>query len=808
MKRRIPGPSTAFLVLLLAVGQGRADEEQDRKAAEFFETKIRPVLSGRCYGCHSTKSEKVKGGLLLDSRDGILRGGASGPVVLPGKPEESPLILAVRRIDEDKGMPPRAKDHLTPAQIADFEAWIVMGAPVPVKEDSSAPPKKEIDFEEARKFWSFRPVEDPPVPAVRDAEWPRGPIDRFILSRLEAKGIRPVEDAGRRTWIRRATFDLIGLPPTPEEVDAFLSDASPDATETVVERLLASPHYGERWGRHWLDLARYSDTAGDSADYPIPQAHRYRDYVIDAFNKDKPYDRFVREQIAGDLLPAESEEDRYEKIIATGFVAVARRFGEDPRLEHPLTLDDTLETFGRSLLGMTLGCAKCHDHKFDPIPTEDYYALYGIFKSTQFPYPGSTRQHYHSEFVPLLPREEAGRRLRPHRERMAALDARLRPLEREIKELEKGLGGKPGPGARRKPRKSLQELRKEAGALRKQRETLARKRPVLPEAYAVSEGKAEDARVHIAGSPEKPGAVVPRGFLRILGGPRLSAGAAGSGRRELAGWLTDSANPLTARVMVNRIWQHHFGKGIVPTPSYFGKQGLPPTHPRLLDHLAARFVESGWSVKAMHRLIMRSRTYRLASRRDPENERVDPGNDLLWRARRRRLEGEAIRDAMLAVSGTLDRRAGGVHPFPAEKTWKFSKSQPFRDVYPTRRRSVYLMQQRLDKHPFLALFDGADANAETAVRFVSTTSVQALFMMNDPFVHKQAKAFGGRIRRSAAGDRERLDLAHRLAFGRPATSAELRRGKAYLHAFGEAEDAAWTSLARVLLAGNEFIYVD
>jgi hypothetical protein len=743
---------------------------QDAELArlEFFEKKVRPLLAERCYKCHSSGGESVKGGLLLDSRDGILRGGHSGPAVVPGDPDRSPLVRAVRGSDEEIRMPP--KSRLAAAEIADLETWVRMGAPAPADASEARP---RIDFAAARRFWSFRPV------------GPRaGTIDGFILAKLEEKGLSPAPEADPRTLLRRATFDLTGLPPTPEEMEAFLADPSPEAYARGIDRLLASPQYGERWGRHWLDLVRYADTAGDSADYPIPQAHKYRDYVVDSFNSDKPYDRFIREQVAGDLSGTR------DGIVATGFLALARRFGEEPTADHHLTIDDTIDTLGRTVLGLTLSCARCHDHKFDPITTDDYFALYGILQSTRYPHSGGDKMKYQKDFVPLVPREEAERILRPFEEKLAALDREAKPLEEEIAARERELAG--GKAEPRKDERSLQDLRKALGEIRKKRETLAKQRPAIDDACAVADGEPANARLHLKGNPKALGREVPRRFLELLGGQPVTAG---SGRRELAEALTSASNPLTARVMANRIWQRHFGKGLVRTPSYFGHQGLAPTHPELLDFLAAELVRSGWSVKSMHRSIMTSRAYRRACG-------SGAAADLFGAFERRRLDAEAIRDSILAVSGSLDRTAGGPHPFPPAKDWAFSKASPFYAVYPTERRSLYLMQQRLKRHPYLALFDGPDPNASTAERLTTTTPLQSLFMLNSPFVHEQAGRFAARVQAAAADDPARIDLAHRLAFGRPASDAELQLGRGFL------DRAGWTSYAKVLLSSNEFIHVE
>jgi hypothetical protein len=862
-----------LVLALLGAVPALPQDSPSRDGIEFFEKRIRPVLSGKCYSCHSAGSPKVKADLYLDTREGLLRGGESGPAVVPGDPEKSLLIHAIRQGDDDLDMPPKDTERLTPEQVRDFELWVKMGAPDPRAGDAAQPaPKPPINFEEARKFWSFRPVQDPPLPAVKDLGWPANAIDRFVLAKLEEKGLRPGPDADKRTLLRRVTFDLIGLPPAPEEVEAFLADETPAAFAKVVERLLASPHYGERWGRHWLDLVRYADTAGCNSDYPIPQHYRYRNWVIRAFNEDKPYDEFVREQLAGDLLPWKTWEERNERLVATGYIANSRRFASSENGIQHLIIEDTIDNLGRTFLGLTINCARCHDHKFDAISNEDYYALYGIFQSTRYPFPGIELNKVPRDLVPLIPQEEVDRVLKPYREKLAAHDGEVKKLEseraalqkvvadyeearkaaasikpeepspppaevasdpelrkrfeelaaREAKaraelrrlEAEKALLGRAAEAGRARQR--LDELREQVRSAQRRRDEYAKTVPVVESAYAVAEGaKVENAKLHVRGEPKNPGAEVPRRFLQLLGGQALPSDERGSGRRQLAEWLVDPANPLTARVLVNRLWQHHFGKGIVSTPSDFGVRGLPPTHPELLDWLARRFVESGWSVKTMHRLMVLSRAYRLSSRDVPENSKVDPGNDLVWKFSRRRLEAEAIRDALLAVSGALDRTPGGAHPFPPQSTWNYTQHRPFAEVYETDKRSVYVMTQRIRRHPFFGIFDGPDTNASTAVRTASTTPLQALFMMNDPFVHEQARKFAARILAERPDDASRIERAHLLALGRPPSTGERGAGAAYLagvraklRSAGLPPEQAWESYARVILRLNEFLFVD
>jgi hypothetical protein len=680
--------------------------------------------------------------------------------------------------------------------------------------------------------WAFEPVTDPRPPEVRHRRWPNNDVDRFILAKLEAAGRPPALAADKRTLIRRATFDVTGLPPTPEEVERFLKDASPRAFNRLVERLLASPHYGERWGRHWLDVVRYADTAGDSSDFPIPQASRYRNYVIDSFNSDRPYHQFLREQIAGDLLPAGTQAERNEQTIATGFIALSRRFGAGEGVPH-LTIEDTLETIGRAVLGLSLSCARCHDHKHEPVTMRDYYGLYGVFSSTRYPHPGSEVKNRQADFVPLVPQAEFEARTKPFREALEAAGADIARLEKEAATLHKqGL--------------STEATYADLEAAKKRRAELLASPPDVPTAYAVAEGASTNARVQLRGDPSQPGAEAPRGFLKVLGGQTLPAGCPGSGRLELAGWLTSPTNPLTARVLVNRLWQHQFGRGLVSTPNDFGTQGRRPTHPELLDWLASRFIESGWSVKAVHRLILNSAAYQQASvvsiqysvfSAPAVDQAVATGRSLASTAGTgslntdlliteyfspfpcRRLDAEQLRDALLAVSGELDPAPGGAHPFPPEHTWAFTQHAPFDAVYESRKRSVYLMQQRIRRHPYLALFDGADPNASTGERGVTTTPLQALFAMNDKFAHEQAAAFARRLMREREEDRSRVERAYQLAFARRARPDEVRECLACLDAVRTrlrangipAEEQAlraWSSVARALLGSNEFLFID
>ena len=825
---------TRFAALnLVLILPGLALAQTRPEAEAFFEAKIRPVLAGTCFRCHG--GDKVSGGLRMDSRAALLKGGDSGLAIVPGEPAKSLLLEALRHTGDIK-MPPDKK--LPQHTVADFGTWIKNGAPWPKS--------VTVDFDSSTKHWAFQPLKNPTVPDDPTG-WSDNPIDRFIAARWKPLGLKPVRQADKQTLLRRVTFDLIGLPPTPEETAAFLADSSADAFTKVVERLLASPHYGERWGRHWMDVARYADTAGDNADYPIPEIYRYRDYIIDAFNSDKPFDQFVQEQLAGDILAREGPPQEYaQRVVATGFLALSRRYATAPYELMHLTLEDTIDTVGQAFLGLTFRCARCHDHKFDPVTMKDYYALYGIFASTRFPYTGSEelssmalpRRH----FVPLFPAEISAPLIKAYREKIDSLQTRFSKLEAAPVhvEIDKAIKHKSREFQDRKIKTKADEavFQKEIAAMVVQRDAAARKwqgemnalkaqlkdlrrrnlPPDLPAAYAVSEGKPGDACLQKRGDPDARGAVVPRGVPKFLAGDRpITIPPGQSGRLQLAQWIT--RNPLTPRVLVNRIWQHHFGKGIVGTPNNFGMRGEEPTHPELLDYLAAVFVEKKWSIKSLHRLIVHSRTYQLASDDHAENSARDGANKWCWRFDRRRLDAEAIRDALLAVSGTLDRNRPGPHPFPPIATWSWTQHNPFKDVYPSNHRSVYLMTQRLQRHPFLVLFDGPDTNTTTEKRGNSTMPLQALFWMNSPLVRDLAGSFAGRLRTAAPDDPARIHMAVQWCYGRSATAAEVDRGQTYLRDYGQelqktglppnqVQAEAWRSYARVLLCANEFVYVD
>ncbi len=617
--------------LLGTVPAGAGDAEGDR----FFRERIAPVLEAQCYRCHSSAADKVKGGLHLDSREGLLRGGDTGPAVVPGKAGESLLLQAIRH-EDGLEMPPK-KPKLDAAVVADFETWIERGAAVP---PGGAAREARKPLDEARRHWAFQPVQKPSPPTVRGAAWVKTPVDAFVLAKLEERNWTPAPAADRREWIRRVTFDLTGLPPSPEEVDAFLSDATPDAFERVVDRLLASPRYGERWAQHWLDVVRYAETEGYEYDRHIPDAWRYRDYVIDALNRDKPFDRFLTEQIAGD----EIAPDDVECQTASTFhrLGPVRRNAGNPEiaLSRNEVLTERTDILGTAFLGLTVGCARCHDHKLEPIAQKDYYRLQAYLAATD----------EHDVILASDPErtawEEASRKVK---DELAALKKRSRGLTGEAKarlaaEIEAAEDRMPDPLPTIPGTKNDLEHRTAIHVLRR----------------GVWENKGEPV------GPRPPGVLVPDDLLELPAGVP-------DPRTRLARWLADPNHPLTARVFVNRVWQHHFGTGLVKTANDFGTHGDRPSHPELLDWLASAFVEGGWRLKPIHRLIVLSNTYRQSGRSSPASQagRVDPEDRLLWHFRRRRLSAEEIRDAMLAASGRLNLKAGGpsvMVPVDAELT--------------------------------------------------------------------------------------------------------------------------------------------
>ena len=777
--------------------------ENDPAALEFFEKKVRPLLASNCYNCHSANNNS-RGGLRVDDLNGLLRGGERGAAIIPGQPDQSLLIAAVKQTGELK-MPP--DKQLSESEIADLSQWIASGAvwPKPKLPEEITAPKPEY-AELIAKHWAWQPLSSPQLPVVRNTAWVRNDIDRFVLAALEAQGLTPVVDADKLHLVRRVTYDLTGLPPTPAEVDAFLYDASPDAYPRLVDRLLASPAFGERWGRHWLDVARYGESTGSSRNLPYPQAWRYRDYVIDAVNADKPYDQFIREQIAGDLLPADTPERRDEQLIATGFLAlgvkdVNQRFKVRFVMDN---IDEQIDTVSRSVLALTASCARCHDHKFDPIPTTDYYALAGIFHSTDLcagvrnKMGGGGLDYYDSKA--LL-------HVGPPVEPDPALLAKIEETRVQVKEAQaafqafkgKPEGNEPSEDGRPKravARQKWNKLAAELMAMEEEATSAGRATLGVRDAQAIG-----DTEIRIRGEAEQLGPQVPRGFLSLLplaSQPGIPANQ--SGRLELAQWLTSPENPLTPRVAVNRVWKHLFGEGLVRSVDNFGVTGDSPSHPELLDHLAGGFVRDGWSLKRLVRRLVLSRAYQLSSQESPANAAIDPEARLVWRHNPRRLAAEELRDTILAVSGALDRSRPDGSPAQELRVIEMRNNgaearRLVQAALASRYRSVYLPLVRDVTPTILEVFDFAEQGMVTGDRDTTTVPAQALFLLNDPLVRKQSLALADRllagqpVESDSAKDAARIDQVYRISLGRAATPAEVDRAREYLTAYA-AEYAA------------------
>jgi hypothetical protein len=918
---------SVWAAVVLAVPAGTALARPLTPSEADFEKHVRPVLVEHCQRCHGGK--KQMGGLRLDSREALLKGGDSGPAVVPGKADASRLIHAVRHTGELK-MPPKSK--LPAPALAALEAWVRAGAPWPAAHPVSAA------SEEWKRHWAFQPVRAVAPPAVKDAAWPRNPVDRFILAKLEAKGLVPSPEADRRTLIRRLSFDLVGLPPGAEEVEAFVADTHPSAYDRLVDRLLASPRHGERWARYWLDVARYADTKGyvffEEANYPW--GWTYRDYLIESFNEDRPWDRMVLEQLAADQLPL--GKDR-RPLRALGFVTLGGHFMNNP---HDI-LDDRIDVVTRGLLGLTVSCARCHDHKFDPIPTADYYSLYGVFASSTEPtvppvyehapttavyaafvkelakrekaladflagkfdhlrksarsraaeyllaaharrgqpradefmliadgndlnpamitrwqaYLERTGRAHHRVWAPwhalaALPEKDLAARAKDVLARLAADRARpINPLVMKalaapasmkdvaqqygklLNDVDKAWSESLAQAAAAKtaapaglPDADQEELRRvlhgsgappdvvpglfsdlellpdraSQGVLQNLRKAVEQYRATGPGAppramVLVDAPTPHEPVVFRRGNPSNRGERVPRRYLRFLSGRKHGAFTKGSGRLELAQAIVDPKNPLTARVLVNRLWLHHFGRGIVDTPGDFGLRCSPPSHPELLDWLAGEFVKSGWSIKHVHRLIVTSAAYRQASIVRGPGRAVDPDNRLLWRANRRRLDLEALRDALLSVGGQLDHRVGG----PSVQTPLAAGVQ---------RRTVYSFVDRLNVPGLFRTFDFPSPDATSPARDATLVPQQALFLMNSPFVLHQARSLAARPDVAAlVRVEERVRRMYRVLYGREPDGDELRLGRAYLDA-GMGSPVAWQRYAQALLLGNEFVFVD
>lgn len=796
---------------------------------ELFEKKIRPVLTQHCYKCHSAAASAIKGGLRLDTREGLRAGGESGAAVVPGDSESSLLMEALRF--EGLEMPPTGK--LSDEQIADFAAWIEMGAPDP--RTGTAGAKKKLDLAAARQFWAYQPPKKTTPPTVRNTAWPATEVDRFVLAALEQQGLAPVADADKLTWLRRVTFDLTGLPPTLAEMDAYVADTSPDADAAVVDRLLASPQFGERWGRHWLDVARYGESTGKERNIPYTHAWRYRDWVIDSVNADKPYPQFIEEQIAGDLLPAADSQRRNAQLIATGFLALGTRSLNERNAEQYLmdTVDDQIDVVTRTFLATTVGCARCHDHKFDPIPTADYYALAGIFRSTETfsGVAGRSTKGVKNDFSgSLMPLDDAAggpakaaAKLSPADQAEAAkISKRLEQRRRQMAELAKSAkkSDKNKNAAKKRYKTLTQQIEEDERALA---ELKSGKRATSnSDEFAMGvrdAARPADTEIRLRGEPEEKGPVVPRGFVKVLKTSRTpQVDPQTSGRLQLAQWIASRDNPLTARVMVNRVWYHLFGRGIVETVDNFGALGEEPSHPELLDYLAVRFMDNGWSLKKSIREIVLSRVYRLSSAHDAAGYAKDPGNRYFWRMNRRRLDAEAIRDAALAVSGTLDlKRPSGSPVAELEASNEIGRrvSVDDLDAAVAHNRSVYLPLIRNAVPEALAVFDVADPSLIVGQREVTTVATQALFLMNSPLVLEQSQQAAERIMAATSDARGRVDRAYRTILQRPASNDELRRGTEFVAEYGRiagdeqaaSAAAAWTALCQTLMSSAEFRYL-
>ena len=924
------------------------------KDFEFFEAKIRPVLVQNCYKCHSDQAKKLKAGLYLDRKAGWQQGGENGPVIVPGKPEESRLITAISYKENELRMPPNSK--LSRQILADFEKWIAMGAhdprdePLEAIHKTTGPQSKSL--EDGRRFWAFKPLVNPKTPAVKHKSWISTELDKFIITRLEGKGLQPADPAGKITLLRRAYFDLTGLPPAPEQIDSFLADDSPEAYPRLIDELLGSPHYAERWGRHWLDVARYADTTGGGRNLQYKNAYRYRDYVLESYRNDKPFNLFIKQHIAGDLLPSKTNEEFNDNLIGTTFLALGPHNYElqDKALLRMEIVDEQIDAVGRAFLATTLGCARCHDHPFDPVPTSEYYSLAGIFRSTNSSRPGNV-----ANFIERNLRDKDGEVRKAHTESLKKLEMELKELEALLKKLGGGKGSskaivkshdpktlngivvddtkaklqgnwksstffdgyvgsryihddgkdkgsksvtfpaiiprdgeyevqvsythgtnrapkvpvtvyhdtgektvfinqtKAGPilgsfislgkfhfekgewdvvkidtkdtkavviadsirlipsGEKKSPAKVVEndkpkpdpksEDKKEqrkalSKQIQEQKKKIADHKKTAPpspgKTMSVEEHKeAGDWHVHVRGNIRSLGTKVKRGFLAVATpserSPKPEIPKGSSGRLHLAEWVASPENPLTARVYVNRVWHHLFGRGICPTTDNFGEMGRRPTHPELLDHLTSQFIANGWSTKKLIRTIMLSGSYRMSSTTSESTIQADPENELFSRQNLRRLEVEAIHDSIFAASGKLDLEKG-------------SKS----------RRAIY---KKLDRNKIPEMFDVFDfpnPNLVSGVRNASTVPTQALFLLNNAFVINEAKAAAEHILTDKNLDfEERLTLAYKTTLGRPPRKNEKSLATKYLQQHNNDSDnpEMWAGIFHSLYACVDFRYL-
>lgn len=828
--------STVLLPVGLALPALVADESS-AEGIKYFETHIRPLLAQRCYGCHSGRAGKQEGGLLLDSREAWLRGGDRGISVVPGDADSSLLIRAVRYHDPELQMPP--SEQLPVDSIQKLERWVQMGAPAP-NHDRAATLDNPSDPIAGRMHWAFQPLQYRPVPDCSNPVWARSEIDRHVLARLEQAGMVPVEDAAPRELIRRICFQLTGLPPTPEQLRLFDSQTHDDALERLVDELLCSPQFGQRWGRHWLDLARYADSNGLDENFLFREAWRYRNWVIDAVNSDMPFDRFLLEQLAGDLLPYETIDQRDQQRIAAGFLVVGPKvlLGINPQQQRMDVADEQLETIGRAVLGQTLGCARCHDHKFDPIPTADYYALAGILTSTQV-----MERRYMLNEQRVMERlvglgdsgEEADAAYEKYWREHPKLRARVEKIKAVLEILRQSddqtiaakLAADPDAFADAAKDPALTRDRRIAAQealLNELKAVLASPLPIPPRAMIPADvDQPTDEHIRIAGKFDDLGDKIPRGFLQVLCDDiTVQVPPEQSGRIALSQWLTDPQTPagwLTARVQVNRIWHHLIGRGLVQTVDNFGRTGETPSHPELLDYLSQQLIDSGWSMKSVIRSIVLSRTFGLSSSHDSENYEQDPENRLLWRAHRRRLDPESLRDAMLTAAGILDlQQMNSTVDYLGDQATAVG-GNPVRRRTDFVCRSVYLPVIRNDLPELFEVFDFANPHATTGARARTTVPTQGLYLLNDPMVMQTAEQTAHRVLSDSSlqSSEVRIDRVFELILNDQPSENEqqallswLQQTESRLRAEGEQQPElrALTLACHAVFASSRFQYLE
>lgn len=801
---------SVFALLSFALPAQSADDEA---AIAFFENKIRPVLVQKCYRCHGP--EKQESDLRLDSYAAMLRGGATSPAVIPEDPEGSLLIHVIEYDDEELQMPP--DQRLDEQVVQDFRTWITAGAAHPESKQTKANDSQGKSKVPTTEHWSFQPVANPAFPDVERQSWPQNSIDYFVLAELEEKQLDVTQPADQRTLMVRATLDLTGLPPTREQVEEFLADKNPGSYERLLDRLLASPAYGERWGRHWLDVARYADSNGLDENIAHGNAWRYRDYVIRALNHDKPYDQFLLEQVAGDLIAADEAEATLDSLVATGFLTLGPKVlaeGDETKMQMDI-IDEQIDTIGRGLLGLTLGCARCHDHKFDPISTKDYYSLAGIFKSTKTM--ASFKRIAQWNEVEIWSKEEQDA-YRAANEKVVAAEKQLADfLAKSNEEVKARVKLEGEPKQEDFAKHYTKATTKQVEVLTKSVNDLKSQRGDIPMAMGVIEGEVGDVNVHIRGSHLSLGAVAERttpAVFTSIETPTISDNQ--SGRLQLANWLTDASHPLTSRVLVNRIWRWHFGRGLVESTDNFGLLGDFPSHPELLDHLAIGLVQRDWSIKELHKWIMLSATYQMGSNYNAQSAEQDPENVFLWRYPVRRVEAEVIRDRLLFASGLLDRSMGGSMLHVKNREFFFDHTSKDLTNYDSPRRSIYLPVVRNNLYDFFQLFDYTDASVALGNRSSSTVAPQALFMMNSPLVEEAACKLVERLPEGSA--KSRIEAIYWHVLSRPPMGEESQRARKYLKQLNaqlaadgvdstELEYKTWQALCQSVLATSEFMYL-